>query len=100
MKIIDHDFFKKIQNREVDVPNDTVILFKGCGPATPVFGSRSYDIVFRNCKVALFDNTDKEFNFYWINSIAFPKIEKIYFFVLMVLLQNHIVIEDFTKMYG
>lgn len=80
MKIIDYNLFKKIINKEEEVStfDDEVLLFKDCGPIIPIFGFKSYNIVFKNCTTALFDNTDKEFNFYWINSITFPKLEKIY----------------------
>lgn len=78
MKIINDELFRKIISKEEPAFDDEILLFKDCGQIIPIFGSKSYTIVFKNCTTALFDNTNKEFNFYWINSMTFPKLEKIY----------------------
>jgi hypothetical protein len=78
MKIINGQLLKQIIYYEQDIPNDEILLFENCDFVRPVHGVLSAkNPIFKDCKYLILNDTNAEFNFYWVNRIVFPNVEKI-----------------------
>lgn len=76
MNVIDNATFQKIQNKQHEVSDNEIIVFKMCENNPPFHKSV---IPKFKCKTVVFFKCSKDFVYMWLNKMVFSQVNTIYF---------------------